>query len=183
MASPRRIVRIYGMLCQHADEVGAFLTAQGGRSGTVSLLQARDAATLLRRFGEEMQELCGVLSGTHHDSYLMEATQTFYWAACYAAVRGETWESLLFEEQRMQAASAGISTVAELQANVERLVQLGAELAKPAKLFLLWLVADRLYRAQTPPDRQWSLEQLMEADLQEMRKRPYLEPILRMVPE
>jgi hypothetical protein len=183
MASPRRIVRIYGELLAQVDEVADFLAAQGGRSGTVALLKARDGATLLRRYGEEMAELCGVLDGTHRDSYLMEATQTFYWASCFAAVRGASWEALEFAEQRRLAASSGISGVAELRAGVGRLVALGPEQAKPSKLFLLWLIADRIYRAQTPPDKQWSLEQLLEADLQDMKKRPYLEPILRMVPE
>ena len=53
--------------------------------------------------------------------------------------------------------------------------------AKPEKLFLLWNVADHLYREKTPREDQWTLEQLLEADLQDMLKRPYLAPILRTV--
>ena len=64
---------------------------------------------------------------------------------------------------------------------VERLVGLGPTIAKPEKLFLLWNAADWIYRRQTKPDSQWSLEQLMEADLQDMKKRSYLEPILSQI--
>ncbi len=183
MATPRRIVRIYAALAAHSSEVAGFLAASGGSSATVKLLEARDAATLLRRWGEEMQELCGVLDGTHHDSYLMEATQTFYWASCFAAVRQVAWEDLAFDDLARQAVNSGIGSAIELRANCARLASLAPDVAKPSKLFLLWRVAERLYRSMTKPENQWSLEQMLEADLQEMKKRPYLAPILSMVPE
>jgi phosphoribosyl-ATP pyrophosphohydrolase len=183
MATPRRIVRIYAELADHAGEVAGFLAASGGSSATVKLLADGDATTALKRWGEEMQELCGVLDGTHHDSYLMEAGQTFYWACCFAAVRKVAWEAIGFDDLARQAVASGIGSVVELRAACARLAGIAPSDAKPAKLFLLWRVADRLYRSLTPPDKQWSIEQLMEADLQEMKKRPYFEPILRMVPE
>ena len=179
MATPRRIYGIYLGLAQAADTLGDFLSAKGEQvSSTVTLLRQRDRDLLLRRWGEEMGELCGVLDGSHDDPYLMEATQCFYWASLYAASAGTSWTALDFEGQRRQAVVSGISSVTELLAACQRLVALGAAQARPEKLFLLWLVADRLYRLQTAPDQQWSLEQLMEADLQEMRKRPYLRPFI-----
>ena len=182
MATPRRIYRIYLQLARDAETVRDFELAQGGQpSGTVAALIAKDRAKLLARWGEEMAELCGVLDGTHLDSYLMEATQTFYWASLYAASTEAAWEALRFDELRRAASTAGISTVAELRAAVKRLVGMAPGAAKPEKLFLLWNVADHLYREKTPATDQWSLDQLMEADLQEMTKRAYLAPILRSV--
>jgi hypothetical protein len=182
MATPRRIYGIYLGLAQAADTLKDDLTAKGEQvSGTVSLLVKRDRNLLLARWGEEMAELCGVLDGSHGDPYLMEATQCFYWASLYAASARTSWAALDFEGQRRNAVVSGITSVPELLAASQRLVALGPGQAKPEKLFLLWLVADRLYRQQTRPDQQWSLEQLMEADLQEMLKRPYLKPFIEQL--
>lgn len=179
MASPSRIYRIYLALAQDAQTVHDFQVAQGEKvSGTVTLLLSGDRAKPLTRWGEEMHELCGVIAGTHDDSYLMEATQTYYWASLYAAMAATTWEGLRFDEGRRAAATCGIASPGELLGAVDRLVAQGVE-ARPDKLFLLWNVADHLYRSRTPADQQWSLDQLMEADLQDMKKRPYLAPILR----
>ncbi|MBA3684285.1 MAG: hypothetical protein H0W72_03485 [Planctomycetes bacterium] len=184
MASPRRIYRIYLQLATDAATVRDFCAAQGEKiPGTVSLLLGGDRAKLLARWGEELGELCGVLDGTHDDSYLMEATQTFYWGSLFAASAGTTWEQLAFWPNRRLARTCGITTVPELRAAAERVVALGPERAKPEKLFLLWNVADGLYRDKTPAEDQWSLEQLMEADLQDMKKRAYLQPILRLIAE
>jgi len=183
MATPRRIYRIYLELARNAPLVQEFLQSKSEKSGTVDLFVNADRGKFLARFGEEMEELCGVLDGTHKDSYLMESTQTFYWASCYAASGDTAWEDLRFEEARREAVTSGIGSVAELRAAVARLVGIGAPAAKPSKCFLLWQVADRLYRSSTPADKQWSLEQLMEADLQDMKKRTYLEPIIARVTE
>ena len=182
MATPRRIYRIYLQLARDAETVRDFQLAQGeSPSSTVAALIAKDRAKLLARWGEEMAEQCGVLDGTHLDSYLMEATQTFYWASLYATSTDIAWEGLRFDELRRAASTAGISTVPELRAAVKRLVGMAPGAAKPEKLFLLWNVADHLYREKTPAADQWSLEELMEADLQDMMKRAYLAPILRTV--
>lgn len=182
MASPRRIFRIYAQAAADAETIRDFQIATGETvSGTINLLCKRDPAKLLARWHEEMLELCGVLDGSHEDSFLMEATQTYYWGSLYSAVRGATWEDLRFAENRHQAATCGISSVPELRAAVERLMT--APEAKPEKLFLLWNVADHLYRQKTPADDQWSLETLMEADLQDMKKRSWMAPLLGMIPE
>ncbi len=182
MATPRRIFRIYSQLGANAGEIASFLSAKGEAvPGTVGLLLARDTAKLLSRWVEEMHELCGVLDGTHADPYIMEATQCFYWAALFTTARGISWDELRFEDNRRLAATCGVQTVEELRSAVKRLAGLAPEAVKPEKLFLMWNVADRIYRMRTPVDKQWSLEQLMEADLQEMLKRPYLEPILAAV--
>ncbi len=182
MASPRRIFRIYAQAATDAEVIRDFQQAMGKEvSGTVTLLCKRDPAKLLARWHEEMLELCGVLDGSHDDSFLMEATQTFYWASLYSAVSGATWEDLRFAEVRQQAAACGISSVPELRGALERLI--AAPDIKPEKLFLLWNVADHLYRQKTPATDQWSLETLMEADLQEMKKREWMAPLLGMIAE
>ena len=184
MASPRRVFSIYQQLKQDAQIIYDFQTAAGDKvSGTVKLMLSGDADLLLRRWGEEMHELCGVIEGTHNDPYIMEATQTWYWASCFAAVRGTTWEDLNFNELRMQAAKASIPDVGQLRSNVDRLVGLGGSAAKVEKVFLLWCVADVLYRQATPPERQRSMEEIMEVDLQDMKKRSYLAPVLAKVQE
>ncbi len=182
MTTPRRIYRIYHALGRDAETVRDFQQAQGKDvSGTVKLLIAKDADKLLRKWGEEMAELCGVLDGSHDDPYIMEATQTFYWGSLYAVVQGLDWEQLGFDQVRRDAATCGIATVPELQSSVERLVGLGPEVAKPAKLFLLWNVADHIYRRQTPADDQRSLSELMAYDLHEMHGRDYLKPIIDQI--
>jgi hypothetical protein len=183
MASPRRLFRIYESLNAHAAEIRDFAQAKGEPvPGTVNLLLAGNRVKLLTRWGEEMAELCGVLDGSHDDSYLMESTQTFYWGSLYAVASGATWESIDFDNGRRQAGASRLDTVAEVRAAAKRLVELG-EQAKPNKLFLVWHAADWIYRRQTLPENQWSMEQLMEADLQDMKKRPYLEPILKEISE
>lgn len=182
MATPRRIFRIYESLCRDAELVRDFQQAKGEKvSSTVTAMIAKDRAKLLAKWGDEMGELCGVLDGSHDDPYLMEATQTYYWACLYAVTGGATWESVGWNEAPRLAATCGIDTVEELKTAVDRLLALGPDAAKPEKLFLLWLVADRNYRRITPPDKQWSIDQLMEADLQDMKKRPYLHPVLAAV--
>lgn len=181
MTSPRRIFRIYHALGLDAETVRDFQLAMGKEvSGTVRLLLAKDAGKLLRKWGEEMAELCGVLDGSHDDPYIMEATQTFYWGSLYAVVQGCDWEALGFDQVRRDAATCGIATVPELRTAVERLVALGPA-AKPAKLFLLWNAADHIYRRQTPADDQRSLAELMAYDLHEMSGRDYLKPIIERI--
>src|SRR3954463_2026208 len=132
MTSPRRIFRIYAQAAQDAEIIREFQQAQGEKvSGTVNLLCTRDAPKLLRKWGEEMLELCGVLDGSHDDPYIMESTQTFYWGSLFGAVRGARWDDLRFDETRRLAAVCGISTVEELRAASKRLAGLPPEQAKP----------------------------------------------------
>lgn len=178
MATPRRIYRIYEKLAQNAVEIHGFVAAKGEKSGTLDLLVKGDRAKLLKRWGEEMLELCGVLDGTHNDSYLMEATQTFYWASLFAVSGGVSWEQLGFERVRRESSSTKLDDVPAVRAVVDRILTLDATAVKPEKLFLVWNAADWIYRRQTPQDKQWSLDQLMEADLQDMKKKWYLEPLI-----
>jgi phosphoribosyl-ATP pyrophosphohydrolase len=180
MASPRRIFTVYQLLFRNAAEIRDFQLAKGEPvSGTVQLLLSGDRDKLLRRWGEEMHEMCGVIGGTHDDPYILEATQCFYWGSLFAVSGGVDWEALGFGRLRTQIGQTGLDNVGDLSDTVERLVALGAEAAKPAKCFLLWHVADRLYRDITPPGKQWSHEQMMDYDLADMKKRPYLAPLLK----
>ena len=184
MATPRRIFRLYDRLKADAPLIAEFLAAKGDKiPGTVNLLLKGDAAKLLAKWGEEMYELCGVLDGSHDDPFTMESTQTYYWASLYSVTLGADWELLRFDEQRRVAATCGISTIPELRTAVDRLVAQGAPAAKPEKLFLLWCVAFHLYEAKTPVEDRFSLEQICEIDLQDMKKREYLQPVLAAVPE
>ena len=180
MATPRRIFRIYAQVGQDAETIRDFAQALGEKvSGTVNQLIARDADKLLRKWGEEMHELCGVIDGSHDDPYLMEATQTYYWACLFSVVRGATWDDIRFDEMRRQAVTCGIGTIPELRTAVDRVVATAD--VKPEKLFLLWNVADLAWRAKTPVADQWTIEQLMEADLHEMKGKGYLAPVLKMI--
>ncbi len=184
MATPRRIFRLYDRLKADAPLIAEFLSAKGDKiPGTVNLLLKGDAAKLLAKWGEEMHELCGVLDGSHDDPFTMESTQTYYWASLYAVTLDSHWEDLRFDEQFRAAATCGVSTIPELRTAVDRLVALGAPAAKPEKLFLLWSVAFHLYEAKTPVEDRFTLEQICEIDLQDMKKRAYLEPVLAAVPE
>lgn len=180
MTTPRRIFRIYAQAAQDAELIRDFQQAQGEKvSGTVNLLIARDGAKLLRKWGEEMHELCGVLDGSHDDPYIMESTQTYYWGSLYAAVQGVSWEALGFDQLRRDAATCGIATVPELAAAVDRLV--ATPDAKAEKLFLLWNVADLIYRRTVPVADQRSIDELMAYDFHEMTQRPWMAPLLRMI--
>ncbi|MCS6970570.1 MAG: hypothetical protein RMM29_00010 [Planctomycetota bacterium] len=181
MTTPRRIFRIYEALARDAELVRDFQIARGEKvSGTVQLLVERDAERMLRRWGEEMQELADVLDGIHEDPYIVEASQTYYWACLYAVTQGCRWEDLGFELLPREAMSSGMTTTRELRGAVQRVVERGTA-APPVKLFVLWLVADVLYRRQTPPEAQRSLAEIMAYDLAQMRRRDYLHPLLAKI--
>ncbi len=184
MTSPKRIFCIYEYLCQYAEEVRDFQVAKGEKvSGTVNLMISKDREKLLQRWGEEMDEICGVLDGTHDDPYILEATQCFYWASLFSVTADYSWDDIAFYDLRRDLNKAAIEDPAGLTEAVQRLVALGAEKVKPQKLFMLWLIADRIYRDVTPRDKQWSIDQIMDADLADMKKREYLGPVLKAVPE
>jgi hypothetical protein len=187
MTSPRRIFSIYAYLYDHAEEVRDFMIAAGDKvSGTVQMMLAKDRAKLLHRWGEEMDEICGVLDGSHKDPYILEATQCFYWASLFTVTGGYGWDDINLYQLRRDLDKAAIEDPAALNVAVKRLVELGADdpdKVKPQKLFFMWLIADRIYRVITPRDKQWSIDQIMDADLADMKKRPYLIPVLKAVPE
>lgn len=185
MASPRRIFRIYQRLAETAETVRDFQVAKGEKvSGTVTLLLSGDRGKLLARWGEEMQEIGGVLQGTHKDPYILEATQCFYWASLYAVTGGVGWDDIGFQQLYGQAASNhALSDVGMVLEAAAKLVAAGPEVAKPQKLFLLWCAMDNHYRHCALFPEKWSIEQIMETDLHEMKTRSYLRPILEEVGE
>ncbi len=146
-------------------------------STTIEHLVAGDPAAALIRWGEEMYELTGVLNGTHDHPYIMEAAQVWHWACLHAVLHGAAWSELDVTACLLRAPTLRLDDTNRLLDVVDRLVALGAE-APPAKPFLLWFVAGYLYRQQTPHDRQWSQEQILEVDRQEMIKQAYMRPIL-----
>jgi len=181
MSVAAKLYAVYQTIARDAQAIReSQLTAGEEVSGTVQRFIDGDAEFILHRWGEEMGELCGVIAGTHKDPYILEATQVFYWSCCYGVVRGATWEEIDFDRQYLEAPRLGIDIVDRLIDVVERLVAMGAD-AKPSKLFLLFSVADTLYRQKTPAANQRTLAEILEVDLQEMRKRPYLASILEEV--
>jgi len=166
MASPARIFAVYQCLSQQAETVRDFQLAAGDQvSGTVQMLLAGQRDRFLERWVEEMQELCDVLEGRHDDPYIVEATQCFYWASLFAVSGDADWVAIDFDALRRQVPATRIDGTDQLMAACRRLAELGPERAKPSKLFMLWLVADGLYRGRTAAGRQWSLEEIMEYDL------------------
>lgn len=187
MTSPKRIFCIYAYLNKHAEEVRDFQVAAGDQvSGTVQLMLEKDRSKLLQRWGEEMGEICGVLDGSHDDPFILEATQCFYWASLFTVTGGYEWDDVDLYQQRRDLDKAAIEDPAGLHKAVQRLVAFGLEdpdNVPPRKLFFLWLIADRIYREITPPEKRWSIDEIMAADLADMKKKPYLEPVLKAVPE
>lgn len=182
MVAPGDVYEIYRRLAAEAATVRDFQVAAGQPvSGTVQLLLAGDRDKLLARWGEEIDELCGVLDGTHADPYIVEATQCFYWASLYGVTGGATRADIGFEDLPRRALDARLDDTRAIRSQAERLVALGPERVPPAKPFLLWAAADLVYRARTPRDRQRSVEDLMRYDLHDMRRRDYLRPIIREV--
>ena len=180
MASPRRIFTIYKLLHDNAEEIRDFMVAKGEKvSGTVNMLIKKDRSKLLARFGDEMDELCGVLDGSHDDPYILEATQCFYWASLFAVTGGVDWADLNFDDLRITAKKTGIDNVPSLGEAVKRLISLPAEDVKPEKLFMLWMVADYIYRATVPAKDQFEMTTIMQADLADMEKREYLRPLIK----
>lgn len=183
MPTPEQIFLVYQGLAEHAATIKEFQIAKGEPvSGTVQLLLAGKRAKFLHRWAEEMAELAGVLYGTHDDPYIVEATQCFYWASLFAVSGGVGWSELGFADLRQQAVSQpSLAEAGMVLSQSQRLAELEPEQVKPAKLFLLWWAMDDIYR-HTPRFTKkgcWSVEELMQYDLQDMKKRSYLEPILR----
>ena len=163
MASPRQVFHRYAQLGAEAESIRDMLATKGDKiPGTIGRLLARDAGILLREWGDEMYELAGVLDGRRQDAYAMESTQTFYLASLYAVVLGQTWEDLQFDQGRETVPATGITTAKDLRIAIDRMIAAGPEVTRPAELFLLWHVADAIYRRQTPADQQWSIQDLGE---------------------
>ena len=183
MATPHRIYQIYAQLFADAHTVKDFQEANGEKvSGTVQLLVQGDRDLLLKRWGEEIEELAGVLDGTHKDPYIMESTQCFYWASLFAVSAGMSWDDLNWQSLREQAVRARVEDAGAMLSHAQRLVGLGADQAKPEKCFLIWHMADQLYRSSDRFKNKWSIEEIMEADYQDMLKRSYLKPVIDQVP-
>lgn len=181
MATPRRIFEVYRRLHAQAAALRDAQQATGGKvSGTVTLLLAGDRAKLLARWRDELQEMAEVVAGLHDDPYILESTQCYYWLCLYAVCSGASWDDLDWEGQRQAAARAQVLDLAQLLGHADRLVAMG-DAAKPSKLAMLWWVVDGFYRSATLPEQQWTVDQLMEYDWQDMRKRDYLAPILAQV--
>ena len=77
------------------------------------------------------------------------------------------------------AKKTGIDNVPALGEAVKRLIALPVEKAKPEKLFMLWMVADYIYRDTVAPDDQFDMSTIMQADLADMEKRAYLQPLIK----
>lgn len=183
MASPEAIFTVYDLLAESAQTIRDFQVAKGEKvSGTVNLILKGDRAKLLARWLDEMEELVGVLNGVHDDPYIVESTQCFYWASVFTVTGGLSWADIEFEAMRQKAATEQtLQDPNMIISQAQRLAAMEPDQVKPAKLFLLWWAADNVYRHSDRFKDRWEVDQIMEYDLQDMKKREYLQPILKQL--
>ncbi|MGH2535192.1 MAG: phosphoribosyl-AMP cyclohydrolase [Thermomicrobiales bacterium] len=143
-------------------------------SNTSKLL--RSGSSTLERIGDELAELAGVLDGSHtHDDrdadVVLEGSQLLYWIAVGAVARGFTWDDLRLD----RALATGADNVTA--ASCARLLLAEAkrwradQTTTPEELHAVTaLVAQASRSADVSPQR------LIEADLADLRGRPYLSP-------
>ncbi|MGH2562802.1 MAG: phosphoribosyl-AMP cyclohydrolase [Thermomicrobiales bacterium] len=141
-------------------------------SGTSKLL--RSGATPLHRVGEELNELAGVLDGTHahgdrEADVILEGSQVLYWIAVNAVARRFRWDDLRLDRALATGddtfTAGSCARVLRAEADHWHTAQtITAEQLHAAAA----LVAQAACSAGAPPQR------LIEADLDELRTRPYL---------
>jgi len=148
-------------------------------SATSARLRAPDDGTLPRRVADELRELAGVLDGTHrhHDprsDALLEGTQVLYWVLLVALRAGVTWDQLRPDRAlATREDSLAPGTAARLlRAAAGRW---GTDTAHARDVAArchatLALAAQACAAAGITPD------ELLAADLAELRARPYLAP-------
>ncbi len=148
-------------------------------SGTSKRLRAGNPAKLGLRLAEELQELKGVIEGTHfHEGFdqdiILEGYEVWYWAACLAASRGCTYELIKPHrplEAGFKAASEQRATLFTTVPNlIEEALAADLEKVKVIKLFeeVMLFIGAACSLNNTSP------QILLERDIREMRQKTYL---------
>lgn len=139
-------------------------------SGTSRTLRSTDA-TVLDRVRDELNELAGVLNGSHvhtgqGSDLLLEGSQCCYWIVVESLLRGLSWDEVR-PDRALDVAEASVETsmaATILQAEARALNSFSAGVA----MHLLQLVAESARTLGIDP------RSLIEHDLAELRQRPYL---------
>lgn len=181
--TPEQIYAVYEMMFKEAAQIRDFQIAQGEKvSGTVNMLLKGDRSKFLKRWADEMEEVAGVLDGSHDDPYTLESTQVFYWASLYAVSGGVSWSELDFEgAARMDSVSYGLDAPGLLASQSKRVAEVDVESVPARKLFAFWWAAHSIYRKTTPEDQQFTIAQLMAYEWHQFTQRSYLSPILKKI--
>jgi phosphoribosyl-AMP cyclohydrolase/phosphoribosyl-ATP pyrophosphohydrolase len=149
-------------------------------SGTSRLLRA-DEDRVSERLADELEELAGVLDGSHRhgvfsEDVALEATQCLYWAALSGVRQGMNagdFGAMLAEPGQSTAEHSG-SLADDLRATAARIRQVGAN--PDALADSLPLLARAVAEANT------TIADLVDRDTAEMRGRPYLADYFARVP-
>ena len=139
-------------------------------SRTSTLLRTPDTSSI-RRIQDELQELAGVLDGTHRhrdaeSDLLLEGSQCCYWIAVECIHRGLSWDDVR-PDRAIDVAEASVGpemAATILRAGARALCTFTAGVA----MHLLQLIAESARTLDIDP------RLLIERDLDELRQRPYM---------
>jgi hypothetical protein len=141
------------------------------QSGTSKRLRVGNLEKLWARLLEELEELKGVVLGTHiHEGFpqdiVLEGYEVFYWAVCYAVLSGIEYGEVEADVALLEGFNAPTLSAEELAALFEQTVSRDSSGIRQA----LTLVGRACKFANLSP------AQLLERDLSEMREKNYLQP-------
>lgn len=168
-------------LCRQAYGAYEYLRDNdfSAESGTSKRLRSGDLAKLRARLAEELNELKGVIEGTHfHEGFdkdiVLEGYEVWYWAASLAVAQQYTYEEI----KPHAALESGFNLPAPIRdqslkvmENVIKSVPIepaNREMGLALFQSVLRLVGMACALNQTPPSR------LLERDIDEMRQKNYL---------
>ena len=147
----------YELLAAAADELLDFAVAKGTpRPAVLDLLAAGDPASALAAWAEAVTGLSRTLATGAGDPYLVASARILGGCCAHAVLRCAAWEELAVAEQYRRGPAAGMDDPGGLPELCERLVSLAEP--PPAKLFLIWGIADAVYRKRTPVVKQRPVE-------------------------
>jgi len=141
------------------------------QSGTSNRLRVGNLEKLWLRLLEELEELKGVVLGTHvHEGFpqdiVLEGYEVFYWAVCYAVSSGIGYGEIAPDVALLEGFDAPTLPAEELALLFKQTVSGDSSGIRQA----LELVGRACKFANLSP------AQLLERDLTEMREKNYLQP-------
>jgi phosphoribosyl-ATP pyrophosphohydrolase len=146
-------------------------------STTSRLLHERDLAYLARRAGDEMEELCGAVTGAHghgggRADIVLEAYQTLYWLLLLAVAAGDRYDDVRPHEMLAPGPHLGRTTASHaFGVEIGRLSRVPDPRQRQQALREgLAIVAEQCHIAGV------AVEAAVQRDLAELRSRSYLAP-------